>query len=123
MSSFQKLLSSVLSEVPESAGALFLDETGETVAVVAEGPSGSDLKILGAYLAIALRRTRHLHAERGLGAPRSIQIEHPGLVVQVRMLPDGYYLVLLHRRPGQVGRARRSLERAAELLTREITGP
>ena len=35
-------------------------------------------------------------------------------------LPDGYYLVLVQRRPALVARARATMTAAAEQLTREL---
>ena len=78
------------------------------------------MRLLGAYLGIYLRLIGGLISEARLGATRFFHIERSRRHLHLIALPDGYYLVLVQRRPARVERARRSLQAAAEQLKSEI---
>jgi len=117
---FQYILANLLADNDGAAGVLFLDDAGETVDLASAELSPYDLRILGAYLGIHLRRLDRLMTENRLGEPRMIHLQRGGVYVYAVPLPEGYHVALVQRRPAVVARARRSLARAAEQLAHEL---
>src|SRR5688572_13661456 len=102
--SFVSVLKQLLDEAPAALAALFLDESGEVVEMVAGDLPEEEIRIVGAYLGIHLRQIGRILADARLGEPRWLLLEKDALHVHVLPLPDGYYLVLVQRRP-EIGRA------------------
>lgn len=117
---FQYVLANLLADHPDSIGVLFLDDSGETVDFACAADSPYEMQLLGAYLGIYLRQLRGVVESAELGAIRSLHIERRRRHLQVAVLPDGYYLVLVQRHPARVARAREGLRRAALELAREV---
>ena len=117
---FQYILANLLAESPEGVGAIFLDDTGETVDLATSEYAPYDMQVLGAQLGIHLRHVSELLSEIELGSTEVIHIERAGLHLHVASLSDGYSLVLLQRRPGLAGAARENLKKAAGLLEQEL---
>jgi len=117
---FQYVLANLLADNPDAEAALFLDDTGETVDYACAEQRPYEMRLLGAYLGIYLRLIGGMFSEARLGATRLFHIERAHHHLHLIALPDGYYLVLVQRRPASVGRARRSLQAAAEQLMSEI---
>ena len=76
--------------------------------------------ILGAYLGIYLKQVGASLEQWSLGAPRLVHIEKDRLHIYALPLPEGYYLVLVQRRPALVGKARIQLDRAGEQLVQTL---
>lgn len=117
---FQYILGNLLAQNERAVGALFLDGTGETVDLACSDFSPYEMRVIGAYLGIYLRHVQRTLAASRLGEPTMMLIEKRSLHIHVIPLPDGYFLALVQRPPALVGRVRRSLEEAAELLKREL---
>ncbi len=117
---FQYVLANLLASSEGAIGALLIDEGGETVDLASSDLSPFDIRLIGAYLGIYLRNASKILRETELGQLRILHIERERLHLQLTTLPDGYFLVLVQRRPAPVGLARRHLRRAAEQLTAEV---
>jgi hypothetical protein len=118
---FHYILANLLAAADGAVGVLFLDEGGETVDVVCSDFTPYQMRVIGAYFGIYLRQLERT-CRGAMGPPRLVHVEREGLHVHALALPDGYYLVLVQRRPGQVAAARLQLERAGEILRREAFG-
>ena len=119
----QYILANLLAATPDAVGVSLLDEEGETVEMASVDLAPWDLRMVGAYLGIYLRQARGLlpeEAEDGEGQLHHLDIERREMLLQAAALPDGYYLVLMQKRPAQAARARRVLHRAAAELRAEI---
>jgi hypothetical protein len=114
------ILANLLADNDRAVGALFLDDSGETVDLATSELTPYKVRVVGAYLGIYLRQFERICQDVGIEAPERIHIEKDDLHIYAQALPDGYYLVLLQRRPGLVGKARRSLQQAGEELRREF---
>ena len=112
---FEYILANLLAET-HAAGVLFLDGTGETVDVVCSDFSPYEMRVLGAYLGIYLKQVGNSLGEWSMGQARLVHVEKDRLHIYALTLPEGYYLVLVQRRPALVGKARVELDRAAEQL-------
>lgn len=117
---YHYILANLLATNDGAAGVLFLDDTGETIDLACANGQPEELRVLGAYLGIYLRTIERVAADGGLGEPRMIHLERGGLHVFTVPLPDGYHVALVQRQPALVGRARRSLEAAADQLEAEL---
>ena len=117
---FQYVLANLLADNPDAEAALFLDDAGETVDFACAEQEPYEMRLLGAYLGIYLRLIGGRISEANLGATRMFHIERARHHLHLIALPEGYYLVLVQRRPARVGRARRSLKAAAEQLRAEV---
>ena len=117
---FQYVLANLLADNPDAEAALFLDDAGETVDFACADQSPFEMRLLGAYLGIYLRLIGEMISGAQLGATRLFHIENPRHHLHLIALPDGYYLVLVQSRPAMVGKARWSLQAAAEQLKSEI---
>lgn len=114
------ILANLLADNDRAVGALFLDESGETVDLACADFTPYQVRVVGAYLGIYLRQLEGVSERTMIGEPRSIHIEKDEIHIFARALSEGYYVALLQRRPGLVGQAERSLARAAEELEREF---
>lgn len=117
---FNYLLTNLLVDVPEAVGAIFLDEEGETVDFVTRHGEPFDLKVEGAYQGIFTRLLSTTAAAVGIGRIESFIVEARELATLTHILPAGYYVVLVARRPVARARAQHFLARTAALLAREI---
>ena len=116
---FHYILANLLAQTG-AAGVLFLDNTGETVDVTCSDFTPYEMRVLGAYLGIYLRQVASFVESQGLGEARLVHIEKDRLHVFALPLPEGYYLVLVQRRPAMVGRAKVLLDLAAEQLVHAL---
>lgn len=116
----QYILANLLADNDHAVGALLLDDSGESVDLACSELTPYQVRIVGAYLGIYLRQLARVCEGNRLGGPRHIHIEKEGLHIYGEALPEGYYVVLLQRRPALVGQARRSLRRAARELQRQL---
>lgn len=119
---FEYILADLLSRNESAVGALFVDESGETVDVACADYTPVQVRIIGAYLGIYLRQLGDLTEQTGLGEPQVLQISSHGLNIYAIPMPDGYSLALLQRAPSNTGRARRSLLEAGRQIHRELFG-
>ena len=117
---FQYILGNLLARNDKAVGVLFLDPSGETVELACSEWSPYEMRVIGAYLGIYLRRLERVLATADLGAPRVIHIETQAVHIYALPMPDGYYLALVQRHPALVGRALQSMEDAAAQLRREL---
>ncbi len=118
--SFQYTLANLLANNERAVAVLFLDETGEAVDVACSEYSPYEMKVVGAYVGIYLRQLRQLLERSKLGQPDFLHIENESIHLYASSLPDGYYLVLVQRRPAVVAQARETLQRARDEIAREI---
>lgn len=115
------ILANLLAQNDRALGALFLDESGETVELAcSEKMTPYEARILGAYLGIYLRQLSRVCSANSLGKPQRMHIEKEKVHIYAQALPEDYYVVLLQDRPGLVGAARRSLTGAVADLQREF---
>ncbi len=117
---FQYTLANLMAHNEGAIAVLFLDETGETVDLTCADIQPFQMKIAGAYVGIYLRQLADLLGRADLGATEMLHIEKEDLHLYATPLPEGYYLVLIQRRPAMVARARKSLLRARDEITRAI---
>ncbi len=117
---FQYTLANLLADNDGAMAVLFLDETGETVDLACTNIQPFQMKIAGAYVGIYLRQLAVLFSGTDLGATEILHIEKHDIHLYATPLPEGYYLVLIQRRPALVARARETLLRARDEITREI---
>ena len=117
---FQYILANLLAHNEGAIAVLFLDETGETVDLTSTDFKPFQMKIAGAYVGIYLRQLADLLGRAGLGATEMLHIEKEDLHLYATPLPEGYYLVLIQRRPALVARARATLLSARDEIAREI---
>jgi hypothetical protein len=117
---FNYLLTNLLVDVPEALGAIFLDDEGETVDFVSRHGEPFDLKVEGAYQGIFTRQLGSTVRTAGIGPLESFIVEGEELATLTHVLPAGYYVVLVARRPVARARAQHHLRQTAKMLAREI---
>lgn len=117
---FQYILANLLAKNEGAVGVLFLDESGETVDLACSEFSPYQMRVVGAYVGIYLRQTERFLESSALGKPRWLHIEKDNLHLFAMPLPDGYYIVLVQRRPALSGWTKRTMEEACDLLHREL---
>jgi hypothetical protein len=117
---FQYVLANLLAQNDDAVGVLFLDDTGETVDLACSEFSPYQMRVVGAYVGIYLRQTERFIASADLGTTRFLHVEKDNLHIYTMPLPDGYYLVLVQRRPALTAQARRTMERACSELQSEL---
>lgn len=117
---FQYILANLLSQNDGAVGVLFLDDTGETVDFACSDYSPYQMRVVGAYVGIYLRQSESFLASTDLGSAKFLHVEKEGLHLYTMPLPDGYYLVLVQRRPALTGVARRTMENACDQLHRAL---
>ena len=118
--SFKPILQQLLTHVPQSLGAIFLDSEGETVDLLGYGISADTLKILGAYHGIYLGQLRRLSSATNGGDIERFRVAFQEVVVFTVSLPDGYYVMLISDPGVNEGIAWRHLARTREQLLAEL---
>ena len=106
---FEYVLANLLAQNDDAVGVLFLDDTGETVDFACSDFSPYQMRVVGAYVGIYLRQTERFVTGAELGATRFLHVEKDSLHIYTMPLPDGYYLVLVQRRPALTAKARRTI--------------
>lgn len=117
---FEYVLANLLAQNDDAVGVLFLDDTGETVDLACSEFSPYQMRVVGAYVGIYLRQTERFVSGANLGATRFLHVEKDNLHIYTMPLPDGYYLVLVQRRPALTAQARRTMELACAQLQSEL---
>jgi hypothetical protein len=117
---FEFILANLLANNERAVGVLFLDGMGETVDLACSEFTPYQMRVVGAYLGIYLRRLDKILTSNDLGATRMIHIEKQSIHIYAMPLLDGYYLGLVQRQPALVARARQTLEQAVEQLKVEL---
>jgi len=117
---FNYLLTNLLVDVPEAVGAIFLDDDGETVDFVTRHGEPFDLKVEGAIQGIFTRQLGMTFSEAGIGSLEHFMVEGAELATLTHILPDGYYVVLVARKPVARARAQHHLKQTATMLAREL---
>ncbi len=117
---FQYTLANLMARNDGAIAVLFLDETGETVDLTCADIQPFQMKIAGAYVGIYLRQLATLLSDADLGETEMLHIEKHDIHLYATPLPEGYYLVLIQRRPALVARARQTLLIARDEIAREI---
>lgn len=117
---FRYIMANLLAKVPNALGAIFLDDSGETIELASAEYSPEELRVFGAYFGISLRQTKQIINPTDLGTLRLLQMRHKDVDVYSVCLPDGYFLVLLQKRPAVSGVAREALRTAVSELEREL---
>jgi hypothetical protein len=118
--SFRSILQTLLSAVPASIGAMFLDYEGETVELLGQNVNADDLRIIGAYQGIFLDQLARLSDDTNLGAAARMKIEFREARILSWVMKDGYYLVLVIGKGSNEGVAWKKLEECRERLMVEI---
>ena len=116
----QYILANLIARNERAVGAMFLDDSGETVELACADFTPYQMRVVGAYLGIYLRQLARFLGASELGDPSCVHIEKQGLHIHALPLPEGFYLVLVQRRPALVARARSTLVDAGEQLRREF---
>ncbi|MEM6456628.1 MAG: hypothetical protein AAF772_16175 [Acidobacteriota bacterium] len=119
---FRPILEQLLRVNRDAVAVIFLDDSGEMVHLECVDFTAYDMKVLGAYAGIYLRQFNELDDMAATGAPQLIHVEKEHLHLFITPLPDGYYLVLVQRRPASTALARRTLEIARRDVARETFG-
>lgn len=116
------ILANLLAKDENAAGVLFLDDSGETVDLACSDFTPYQMRLVGAYVGIYLKQLSKISREHDLGNAVRVHVEQDEVHIHAQALPEGYYLVLVQRRPGMVAQARRALEQAADELVHEFFG-
>ena len=118
---FHYLLANLLVEVPEAVGAIFLDPEGEAVEWVSQQVRDPyDLKVEGAYHSIFKRQLHEAAVASRCGPLLFYIFAGRDLVTLTRVLPDGYYVLIVVRRSGSPALATYHLRRVAVAIAREL---
>ncbi len=118
---FNYLLTNLLADVPGALGAIFLDDEGEAIEWVTRHGEPYEIKVEGAFHSIFKRRLAGPVQAMGGGAMVAYEIQGRRLAALTRVLPGGYYVVLVVERGVPLARARYRLERVARILEREVS--
>lgn len=114
------ILTDLLSQTDGAVGAIFLDESGETIDLACADLTPYQLRVVAAYVGIQLRQMDRMLGENRLGACRLLQVTKDDLRVYCATLDDGYSLVLIQRAPGVAALARAKLFSAAQRIRQAV---
>jgi predicted regulator of Ras-like GTPase activity (Roadblock/LC7/MglB family) len=121
--SFQGILRQLLESTPGAIGAVFLDQEGEAIEVLAErvfdiGWEG--LRAIGAYEGIFFSDLRRACERLSAGRPLRLSIEFEHAKVLSCALKEGYYLVLVLAPGANEGIAWQHVGHCRQLLMNEL---
>lgn len=117
MSAFGDILEEMVRRVPGAVGAVFADWEGEPVDQFAHIPP-LDIQLVGAHWGVVWSQaTARL---KQMGAVEELLIEGERAIVLVRLVCEGYFVVLATQRDAHLATALRELERGAGILRGEM---
>jgi len=119
MSAFADILKSMVERVPGALGAIFADWDGEMVDQFAHIPP-LDIQLVGAHWGVVWSQATQRLGAHALGAVEELLIEGERAIVLVRLVSEGYFVVLATKRDAHLATARRELERGAGILRGEM---
>ena len=117
---YQYILANLLAQNEGAIGALFLDESGETIDLACADLTPFQLRIVGAYVGIYLRQMERVVGDNDLGSVQVMHIAKDDLHIFALPLPDDYSLALVQDNPALVARSRRTLIEAGAQIRREL---
>ncbi len=116
---FNYLLTNLLVDVPSALGAIFVDAEGEAIDWVSRQGDPFGLKVEGAYHTIFDRELAGI-SDRLAGEVFAYTVAGKELSALTHVLPGNYYVVLVIERGSLHAVAMYHLERAAQVLSREL---
>ena len=119
MSAFGQILEDMVKRVPGAVGAVFSDWEGEPVDQFAHIPA-LDIQLVGAHWGVVWSQATERLGAHALGAVEELLIEGDRAIVLVRLVSEGYFVVLATKRDAHLATARRELERGARTLLGEM---
>lgn len=119
MSAFGSILEEIVRRVPGAVGAVFADWEGEPVDQFAHVPP-LDIQLVGAHWGVVWSQATRRLGQHNLGAVEELLIEGERAIVLVRLVTEGYFVVLATKRDAHLATARRELERGAGILRGEM---
>ncbi len=117
---FNRILNEMLTSTEGAIAAVFLDYEGETVAVLTNGLSADDVKVIGAYQGIFFTRLRNLCERVDAGTIDRFKFDFPGAKILSIDLKDGYYVTLVVRHESNEGVAWQHLDACRNRLLAEM---
>jgi len=119
VSAFGDILEAMVRRVPGAVGAVFADWEGEPVDQFAH-IEPLDIQLVGAHWGVVWSQATTRLGRHGLGAIEELLIEGERAIVMVRLVNEGYFVVLATKRDVHLGTALRELQRGADTLRREM---
>ena len=119
MSSFGEILEGIVRRVPGAVGAVFADWEGEPVDQFAH-IAPIDIQLVGAHWGVVWSQATRRLSQHNLGAVEELLIEGERAIVLVRLVTEGYFVVLATKRDVHLATALRELERGAGILRSEM---
>lgn len=119
MSAFGEILKAMVERVPGAVGAVFADWEGEPVDQFAH-IEPLDIQLVGAHWGVVWSQASARLGRHGLGAIEELLIEGERATVLVRLVCEGYFVVLATKREAHLATAMRELERGAATLRSEM---
>src|SRR5437764_15137409 len=119
MSAFGEILKTMVDRVPGAIGAVFSDWEGEPVDQFAHIPP-LDIQLVGAHWGVVWSQATRRLQQHQLGAVEELLIEGERAIVLVRLVTEGYFVVLATKRDVHLATALRELERGANILRGEM---
>lgn len=92
---YQRLMSALVSELDGAAGAVFLDQEGESVVTTERSLAKYELQVIGAYAGIFLSQVRRVSDGLDFGRTEYFKLQCTESTLLITDLKDGYYLVLV----------------------------
>jgi predicted regulator of Ras-like GTPase activity (Roadblock/LC7/MglB family) len=119
MSAFGDILEQMVRRVPGAVGAVFADWEGEPVDQFAHIPP-LDIQLVGAHWGVVWSQATERLKQHQLGAVEELLIEGDRAIVLVRLVAEGYFVVLATNHDAHLATALRELERGAGILRGEM---
>ncbi|MCA1662816.1 MAG: hypothetical protein LC659_00815 [Myxococcales bacterium] len=119
MSAFGEILEAIVRRVPGAIGAVFADWDGEPVDQFAH-IAALDIQLVGAHWGVVWSQATQRLAKHRLGAVEELIIEGDRAIVLVRLVAEGYFVVLATKRDAHLATALRELGRGAAILRGEM---
>jgi len=119
MSAFGAILEEMVRRVPGAVGAVFADWEGEPVDQFAH-IAALDIQLVGAHWGVVWSQATQRLGAHELGPVEELLIEGDRAIVLVRLVSEGYFVVLATKPDAHLATALRELERGADILRGEM---
>lgn len=117
---FRQVLTEVVDRADGALGAVLMGADGITVEQVAKDGAEMDIEIVSMELSVVLREVVKIMKQLDAGRTEEVVVRSAGVTALLRVLTDEYFVALLLRPDGSLGKGRFVLRGAAPRLVESL---
>ncbi len=118
---FKDELRKVVDSTDGGLASILMDFEGIPVETYAKKEAPFDIETIGAEVSVVVKAIQRASESLEAGAAKEVALKSDKLVTLIRVLNDGYFVVLAMQPDGNLGQGRFRLRLAAPALVQELS--